>query len=238
MLLPATRLASFVIHGGNASEAFMMATLEFDVPTPGNTIHLIVDDKIVFVSVDYDPNPLNPLEDFDGVGRIIQLRRSTPQQDIELAENALANDPDAVELSYYEHGSSLWYVRERGGKFVLPDRHWDGVDRAGVWLPDKSVLDSAETLGLVKGSKERRKWMLDQAENACRLFTAYLNGDVFGYSVAVYRVRHDDRGEPYDRLSDYRRDEPIYEDERSGFFETDYMEEQIREAVRVGLEAA
>lgn len=212
-----------------------METTAIRIPDPGQTEAQIAGDTILFVSVAYDVGTPNPLEEMDGVGEIIALRRGTPSEAMDRAENARREDPDAVGLSYYEHGGHVWFVRGRQGNRILPDFQWDGVSLAGVWIPDSHTREAADGMNLKPGTAERRAWMIEQAEGDCDLFTAWGNGNVYRYSVTAYEVRLDDQGEPYDRESDYRRQAVLYDDGCGGFFDQAYMAEEIRAGISMFL---
>lgn len=49
--------------------------LEFEMPNPGEENHWIAGDFILFVRVEYDECPPNPLEDWDGTGKIYSFNR-------------------------------------------------------------------------------------------------------------------------------------------------------------------
>lgn len=159
---------------------------------------------------------------------------TAPRGRISSARDALANNPDAVELSYYEHGNRLWYVRGRGGHFILPYREWHGVDRAGVWIPDDSVLENTKAPDLADGFPERLRWMVEQAEHACELYTAFLNGAVFGYEISSFKVRRDSAGEICMDPEEYD-DKHLFEDSCFGFFDRDGLEDAIEDAVRFAV---
>jgi len=128
--------------------------------TMDHPVLTIVGDKAVVIELRHDGDMPNPCEDCDGVGMIHSLsRRHINSIDIDEARSLLRN-ADNVALSYYEHGLSLWYVASRYTG-IIPDRQWDNVDFAGVWVPDDSVLACAgpEYESLPAGSAERRAWM-------------------------------------------------------------------------------
>jgi hypothetical protein len=102
---------------------------------------------------------------------------------------------------------------------------FDGVDLAGVWVPDKYTTEAYEpSMG------DRRAWFEKQAEGDCEVYTMWVNGECYFYSVKVYSVRRADNGEVYDRLSDYRKNKPLMDDACHGFIGEDSV---IEEALAV-----
>jgi len=235
----------------------------------GKTMTLL-GDRIVFVTIAHDDSPMHPLDDCDGMGHIYSLSRKHESYNYAGVHEALNSNPDVVPLSYFEHGNCIWDVRG-SSMSNWPDFNWDGVDFAGVWIPDKALYGNEpegeqfqlkevdgyqctdcdtkfleakvqcpgckkdfqipgngsgfEIIKIKVSTPERRAWMEEQAASACRVFTQYCNGEVYAYSVAIYNVRRDSRGEVYDRLSDYRRDKPVAEDSCSGLFGDDVFDE-------------
>ena len=76
------------------------------------------------------------------MGTILSLNRRHRNYDPAGVEDAIERNPDAVPLSYYEHGFCLWAV---AGELPPQARcPWDSVTLAGVWLPDADTLASAQ----------------------------------------------------------------------------------------------
>jgi hypothetical protein len=124
-----------------------------------------------------DPDVPNPLEDCDEMGAILSLNRKHCNFDREGVEEAIENNPDAVPLSYFEHGQCLWSVAgELPPAACCP---WDSVSFAGVWLPDEQTLASARNYG----GSTRRHFMCKRARQACEVYSQWCNGDVYGYEV-------------------------------------------------------
>src|SRR5690242_20587136 len=97
------------------------------------------------ISIYADPDAPNPLKDWCEMGTILSLNRRHPNFDPARVEEAISNNPDAVPLSYFEHGLCLWSV---AGELPTAARcPWDSVSFAGVWLPDTETLTSAEPYG-------------------------------------------------------------------------------------------
>jgi hypothetical protein len=252
---------------------------EVKIPDSEGKATTILGDRIVFVTIAHDESPMHPLEDCDGMGIIYSLSNRHSNYNRAGVEQAIRHNPDAIPLSYFEHGNCIWDVQ--GSMERTPDFQWDGVSFAGVWIPDAALYGNepkgeefqlkevdgykCEECGttflhtkekcpgcdkdfqipgnesgfeIVKvkiSTQQRRNWMREQAESACRVFTQYCNGEVYGYSVSIYNVRRDSRGEIYDELRDYRRDKPVAEDSCSGFFGDDVYDE-VKSAVESLIE--
>ncbi len=83
------------------------------------------------ISIYADPDAPNPLKDWSEMGTILSLNRRHSNFDPAGVEQAIEHNPDAVPLSYYEHGLCLWSV---AGELPLAARcRWDSVSFAGVW---------------------------------------------------------------------------------------------------------
>src|SRR5271166_3233963 len=124
-----------------------------------------------------DPDASNPLEDWSEMGRLLSLNRRHGNFDPAGVEDALENNPDAVKLSYFEHGQCLWSV---AGELPATARcRFDSVSFAGVWLPDSETLASARNYG----GRTRQLFMRKRARQACEAYTQWCNGDVYGYEI-------------------------------------------------------
>lgn len=178
--------------------------------------------KIAFARILYDESPLNPLQDFDAMGEILSnLRNYAGSHDRHVSEADFQN-PDAVVLDRYEHGQCLWYVQDSQW---VPDKQWDNTSCAGLWIPDKALLDEAKDLT----GEERRAKMREWAAEACNIWTQYCNGEVYGYDIQVYKKRRQN-GHVLDELRDYRYDEPLFQDSCWGFYGWDAVKEAAEEA--------
>ena len=114
--------------------------------------HEVRDGYIIFEKIVHDECACNPLEDMDCMGSIYSFgRRHNNFIDREHAEMLLEEyGKDVVFLSYFEHGLCKWGVAGSMGN--MPDFQWDGVSYAGLWIPDKYLIEEAEKLD----EKERR----------------------------------------------------------------------------------
>lgn len=87
-----------------------------------------------------------------------------------------------VQLGYFEHGRSIWFPAERGmPSGTEGDFRWDGCMRAGIW-----VMAEDDWKYLQHGRKDqRREKILKWADRACEDYTAWCNGDTYGYNLVV-----------------------------------------------------
>lgn len=195
----------------------------------GKAEYTIIGKHILFVSIEHDQDAANPCEDMDGFGDIRSLsNRHINQIDYEEAKELLETDVDVIPLSYYEHGNSIWMVQELP-KPCGVEFQWDGVRFAGIWIPDKYVRESYTGQdGLL-----RRDWMVKQAACACETYTQWCNGDVYGYNVEAFELRHDEEtGEEYTDWDDYRFKGAISEDSCWGFFGWDYVQGEVMDVIK------
>ncbi len=130
------------------------------------------------VTIYPDADVPNPLDDCSEMGTILSLNRRHPNFDPAGVEYAIDRNPDAVPLSYFEHGLCRWSV---AGELPATCRcPWDSVPLAGVWLPDAGTLVSARPYGCFT----RRQFMRKRAREACDAYTQWCNGEVYGYEIA------------------------------------------------------
>jgi hypothetical protein len=119
----------------------------------------------------------NPLQDWSEMGQIFSLNRRHENYDPEAIEAAIRSNPDAVPLSYYEHGLCRWAV---SGEFpMVANCPFDSVSFAGLWLPDAETIGSAS--GLTQA--ERRRFMEERARQAAEVYTQWCNGEVYGFEI-------------------------------------------------------
>ncbi len=79
------------------------------------------------------------------MGTILSLNRRHANFDPGRRRGGDRHNPDAVPLSYFEHGLCLWSV---AGELPAACRcPLDSVGFAGVWLPDAETLESARNYG-------------------------------------------------------------------------------------------
>lgn len=124
-----------------------------------------------------DGDAPNPLDDWGEMGTILSLNRRHRNFHPSRVEFEIENNPDAVPLSYFEHGLCRWAV---AGELPAECRcRFDSVVFAGVWLPDAATLASARNYG----GFTRRMFMRKRARQACDAYTQWSNGEVYGYQI-------------------------------------------------------
>ena len=124
-----------------------------------------------------DEDAPNPLDDWSEMGTILSLNYRHRNFDPAGIDAAIATDPDALPLSYYEHGSCRWSVPgEQAANCRSP---WDSVPFAGVWLPDRETLAAAARYG----GRTRQIFMRKRAHQACNAYSQWCNGDIYGCRV-------------------------------------------------------
>lgn len=182
--------------------------------------------RVAFAYIGYDHQPENPLEDCDAMGSIQSFCRRhanfmDPAGIVERDGTISSKEHrDGVVLSYFEHGQCQWFVRNTDSSLsTSPDFRWDGVTVAGLWMPDKCLL---EELGKKRGQR-RRDQLVEWAKQACEAYTKYCNGEIYEYRVRAYELRRDTSGNVWDTPSDYRRSEEVFEDATCGYDDVDYL---------------
>jgi len=184
------------------------------------------ENRIVFAWIRHNESPENPLEDWDCIGSIHSLGHRLISYDPDTIEENRDN-PDAIPLSYFEHGLCMWGVA--GTMDGMPDFRWDGVDFAGIWLPDECILDEAK--GMV--GDFRRSFMKKRADHACRAYTHWCNGDIWCVELRVYQLDWYDDDTPIQSLQ-YYEDSPdevlLFEDVCCGFYGWEEAEINLKDS--------
>jgi hypothetical protein len=206
---------------------------------------IIQNQLIAFVSFHYDESAVNPCEDFDGFGDIRSLStkhvNNISIEEIEqLIEHTTDGKEQVIPLSYFEHGQCKWGVK--GTMSSMPDFNWDGVNFAGVWIPDDECIKSVDIWE--KEAKEkgdpinRNQKFKEMAEQACETYTSYCNGEVYGYQIELYRLQFSE-DDPVSLLEydDYNPNDMLWEDSCWGFYgnDIDYMKENIENNLQAHL---
>jgi hypothetical protein len=205
------------------------AGVKINIPDEADkTAITIIGSKIIFVTIEYDSDCNNPCDD-DGMGSIRSLsNRHINNIDYDEAKQLLEDDPDVIPLSYYEHGNSIWMVAGSARENTPGiEFQWDGTRFAGVWIPDDCCRESyTKQDGLT-----RREWMAKLAECCCETYTAWANGECYGFRIAAYELRKDeDTGDNYEEEDDYRFKDELEEDSCYGHIGWDYAVQATTEA--------
>lgn len=189
---------------------------------------------IVFVSIHYDQDVPNPCEDQDGFGMIRSLSTkhiNNISRD-EIDELLIENHEHIIPLSYFEHGNCKWGTM--GSMELMPDFNWDGVSFAGLWIGDKECINTVDYWEKEAKEKDepfnRKEKFVEMAEQACETYSAWSNGECYGYQIELYRLQfNEDDLEPIEEHGDYYDLDCLREDSCWGFIgnDIDYMKEQI-----------
>jgi hypothetical protein len=129
------------------------------------------------ITIYADEDAPNPLNDWCEMGTILSLGRRHANYHPGSVDELLDENPDAVPLSYFEHGRCLWCVA--GELPAGANCPWDSVGIAGYWLPDEQTLESARNYR----EMARRQFMRERAREACDVYTQWCNGNVFGFEI-------------------------------------------------------
>lgn len=213
--------------------------LEFPDCSFGNSTDwegtIIENNKLIaFVAIHQDTDAINPCEEWDGFGQIRSLStRHMNNISIYEVESLLEdkiNQEQMIPLSYFEHGNCIWGVK--GTMSNMPDFNWDGVNFAGIWIPDKECIASVDIWEKEAKEKDeqfnRNDKFKEMAEQACKTYTAYCNGEVYGYQLELYRLQNDSDG-AIEEHGNYEHLDQLFEDSCWGFYgdDIDYMKESI-----------
>jgi len=212
------------------------AELKINLPQNGNeTAATVFGDKIVFVKISYDQDAEGIFEDGMSNGQIYSFSSRhvnfigyNKEEEIE----DLLQNHEAVPLSYFEHGNSLWMVAGDPAPAGVEFR-WDGRRFAGLWVPDDDVFANIDYNGKTTGA-ERIKKLREYAAGICETYTQWCNGEVYGYQAELYELQRDEEGDPITERGDYTCSHVnvLEEDSCWGFYGWDTVEEAATEAVQ------
>lgn len=86
----------------------------------------------------------NPLDDGDGMGKIVDGRgRSSSSNEYRERREDFDQVFDVL-LDVYSHGGDAWRIH--GGGRYFPDEQWDVSNGAGIWYPDKACRQHIEMI--------------------------------------------------------------------------------------------
>src|SRR5258708_17204217 len=94
----------------------------------------------------------------------------------------------AFVCSYFEHGNSLWFLKDSHNISHNPDFRWDGVKIAGLLVWTGKAKDCGE-------NKEKRE---EHAISFLKDYTAWANGEAY-----YYRIEDMETGEELDSCGGY-----------------------------------
>ena len=88
------------------------------------------------------------------------------------AQDILEDNPYAMIVSVYSHGGEYWFLPEDRKSY---HDHWDTADSAGVWYPDKYLMEYLESLP----RKERMVEAKKAAKSYLKTYNTIGNGEVY-----------------------------------------------------------
>jgi hypothetical protein len=149
----------------------------------------------------HDQDVENPCTSCDGVGMVHSLSHKHINNISYEKAKELLQDPMCVPLSYFEHGICLWDVQGGARWQSCPDKQWDGVEFAGVWVPDKCCRDEIlhryrkwkKEQGIRKTDLKTRQAKYHEialvlAKQCTEEYTSWANGECYGYSVEKFNA--------------------------------------------------
>ena len=127
--------------------------------------------------IEQDLDVQNPFDNDEGLGLFYSGHIHSRETERHLA----GQEPDAVILSVYSHSGEYWSVK--GEMPPMMQCPWDMADIAGVWIPNKVLLEELKDLD----AKSRRLRCVEFARQAMKTFNQYLAGDVYGFIIEKYK---------------------------------------------------
>lgn len=215
-----------------------MDTQILDIPVNSDCYEtwksLIHGDRIAFYRVEPDLFAENPMDDDESNGTIYSLGRRHNNYNPDKVYDAIENNPDAVKLSYFEHGQCRWFVAGSRAPAGV-EFQFDGVEFAGVWIPNEEALDNINTI-VERDARPREDVLREYAAAVCVEYTNYCNGEIYSYQLEVYKLLHDSDGNDIEDRDHYEaHGHLITDDTCSGFNGSDTVEEELTRAVRSAL---
>lgn len=189
-----------------------MEPIKVDIQNIDQKTTLVVGDLIVFYEMSQDYCPANPLEDWDGNGNIISLNRNHRNFDPDGFHEAVKNNPSALVLSYFEHGGSVWSLQGEG-----PQCRFDTAQVAGVWIPDKDVMDNIQAIQNAKPTDEASA-LREYAQGVLKVYNQWCNGEVYHINIEVYSIVKDEYGTPITSQDYYETNRETIDGESCGGF--------------------
>lgn len=153
------------------------------------TMEIKENGKTAIIKILHDDSPENPLTAMDGIGLIYSRSKRHSNFNADAIDKIKKTRKYYVLLDYFEHSGCVWSVSGEG-----PQCQWDSVRFAGIWVPDRCLLNEVQKIKL---GPDRFVKMREWARQACETYTQWCNGEVYGYSVRVM----DETGEEISRDS-------------------------------------
>jgi len=110
-----------------------------------------------------DDDAENPLDDCDGMGKIVDGRGRSRSSDAYRERRENFDQVFDVLLDVYSHSGDVWRVHGSGRYF--PDEQWDVSQGAGIWYPDDCCRQQIEMIA-AEELLEPREWHKVRRERA------------------------------------------------------------------------
>lgn len=193
---------------------------------------VLVDESfILFLQVGMDEFAENPLEVFDGCGRIYGFHPDLPAsehykpQHLNLSETMDDLEEDFgrfVLLGYFEHGPGcrIWHLTEETPRGTEGDYRFDGTRFAGFWVPDEAVEEDLS-----------EKELKERAREACEVLNSYFRGDVWYYRLTLYEALRSSEGKTKVIKDSYVEEAPEWEDSCGGYYGGEALRDGVTNAL-------
>ena len=192
-------------------DAESMESCSISSPTEvDQTTATVVGNKIVFAWLKRDTQAQTPLAN-STAGYLYSFDQSHPNALLEQQRHETLNDPDALPLSHYHAEGRIRWVVKGSTVPLSPIMERNGIDVAGVWVPNGIVREQMTNIAMRPdyGSRSRQSLMRERAENVCEEYSAWRNGDFYWYYIATYNVKRDGQ-RVLNRYEDYKSEDQLY----------------------------
>lgn len=181
-------------------------------PISDDPDHIIIketDDGTKIFYISYDEH--RDVDDLigDAMGELIRADDYGNRYKI---EDALEENPYAMVVSAYIHGGEVWFLPEDRQPW---HDHWDTAVNAGVWCPDKYLMEHLESFPVSERKVEAKK----AAKAFLKMYNAIANGEVYLLAMDEY--------EPGERI-------PYNYELVGGYVGIEWAEEDLKEAAKGG----
>lgn len=127
------------------------------------------------------------------INRLIELKEIPDDTYFDTFDPDLPSGIFSFNLSYFEHGNCLWFIR---GAKNLPDMRWDGVSRAGIWIPNDETI---KTVG------SRKDHIIKMVNSDLKIYNAMANGEVYELFCSSYVIKKEN-GEIITNINSYDKE--------------------------------
>ncbi len=160
------------------------------------------------IEIHNDDSPMNPFEDWDGIGKIVFHPNARHVCNTDITYDEARETPFSVPLSAYIHSGIALSVLGEGYRC-----RWDTSDNIAIWTPDQE-----------NAPVKRRKTAEKYARQACELFNQWANGEVYGVESI------DPSGNQIGACWGYYGDEAVRDGIKEAKSEIDY---HLKEAAKI-----